>query len=534
VLPSKTRTVPSRLARARGISQFLFFAAFVFLLLRTAIPGTLRGTQNDIRIPYPVRLFLEIDPLNAVLNALASGSLYRGLLWSLVVILPTLFLGRVFCGWVCPMGTVHHFFSWFKSEKKRGRQLLESNRYRKWQNVKYYVLAGVLAAALCGSALGGVLDPISLLVRSLSVTVLPAAENTTGLAFKPVYFRQGVVLGLVFLALILANFRVTRFWCRALCPLGGLLGLISRGSLLNLEKDSQSCDQCNRCLLACQGGDDPIPGVPWKKAECHLCFNCVGQCPTSGIDFRFAPATAGVKRAPDLERRKLLAGIGAGLAATPVLRANTGMAVEHDARLIRPPGSLDEQHFLSRCIRCGACMKACPNNALHPAASEAGIEGFWTPVLVARVGYCEPSCSLCGQACPTGAIWEFTAREKAWAAGNAGPDVKPIRIGTAFYDRGRCLPWAMAKECIVCEEWCPTSPKAIYLRPAEATGGDNVSRTVRQPWVDPARCVGCGACEYACPVADQPAVYVTSIGESRSKTNQILLERQGRRRNTKS
>ena len=174
-------------------------------------------------------------------------------------------------------------------------------------------------------------------------------------------------------------------------------------------------------------------------------------------------------------------------------------------------------------------MKVCPNNALHPAAGEAGIEGLWTPVVAPRIGYCEPSCSLCGQACPTGAIWEFTAREKGWAAGSRRR-ASPSASGTAFYDRGRCLPWAMATECIVCEEWCPTSPKAIYLRPAEVADAAGEAKTVRQPYVDPARCVGCGACEYACPIGDRPAVYVTSIGESRSKANRILLERQDRRR----
>ena len=151
---------------------------------------------------------------------------------------------------------------------------------------------------------------------------------------------------------------------------------------------------------------------------------------------------------------------------------------------------------------------------------------MWTPVVAPRIGYCQPNCVLCGQVCPTGALWEFTAREKGWRGDARAPGARPIRIGTAFYDRGRCLPWAMATECIVCQEWCPTSPKAIYLREADVAGpgGDTPAR-LRQPYIDPALCVGCGACEYACPVADRAAVHVTSVGESRSRTNQFLLQR---------
>ena len=169
-------------------------------------------------------------------------------------------------------------------------------------------------------------------------------------------------------------------------------------------------------------------------------------------------------------------------------------------------------------------MKVCPNDALHPTLTEAGIEGIWTPALVARIGYCEPSCVLCGQVCPTGAIWKTSAREKGWVREKTVPGAKPISIGTAFFDRGRCLPWAMATQCIVCEEWCPTSPKAIYLRSAEVMDASGTTKQVLQPYLDPQHCVGCGACEFACPVRVQPAVYVTSIGESRSRTNQILLK----------
>jgi len=169
-------------------------------------------------------------------------------------------------------------------------------------------------------------------------------------------------------------------------------------------------------------------------------------------------------------------------------------------------------------------MKVCPNNALHPTLTEGGLEGLWTPVLIPRIGYCETSCVLCSQVCPTGAIWEITAKEKGWS-GDGAEGAKPIRLGTAFYDRGRCLPWAMSTECIVCEEWCPTSPKAIFLRPADVSDAAGNVKQVKQPYLDPSRCVGCGACEYACPVQDRPAVYVTSVGESRSRTNQILLNR---------
>ena len=545
------------LPKLRRISQVVFLALFLGLLFRTEFRGSFRIAQGEVRLPYPVSIFLQADPLAAVGNVLSTGALYKGLLWCLVIILPTFVLGRFFCGWVCPLGTLNHFFSSWKSEHKRGRVRIDSNRYKRWQTLKYYILIAGLLAALLGSGILGVMDPISLLVRSLALSILPGLNLAFNgffdllyrtevgalrlladvlqflfsqilLSFKQPYFRQGVFIGLIFLTIIVLNLRITRFWCRAVCPLGALLGLLSRWSILGLEKHPTHCEDCNRCLLDCQGGDDPIPGAKWRKAECHLCFNCVGDCPESGIKFKFLPATPTTIEGPSLQRRKALASVAAGAAALPLMRSTPGFAVERHERLIRPPGALDEKHFLDRCIRCGECMKVCPNNALHPALAEAGMEGFWTPVLVPRIGYCEPSCVLCSQVCPTGAIWEITAAEKGWATGASDKNSKSIRVGTAFYDRGRCLPWAMSTECIDCEEWGPTSPKAIYLRPAEVFDAAGNPKQVRQPYVDPERCVGCGACEFACPVQDRPAVYVTSIGESRSKTNQILLQRSRR------
>jgi len=174
---------------------------------------------------------------------------------------------------------------------------------------------------------------------------------------------------------------------------------------------------------------------------------------------------------PDLRRRKLLSGVVAGAAIMPLARSTSGFAVERHERLLRPPGALDEEHFLERCIRCGECMKVCPNNALHPTLTEAGLEGLWTPVLVPRTGYCEASCVLCSQVCPTGANLGDYAPEKRVGPWELGADTKPVKLGTRLLRSwAACLPWAMATEWHRLREWCPTSPKAIYLRQAEAVG----------------------------------------------------------------
>jgi ferredoxin len=283
--------------------------------------------------------------------------------------------------------------------------------------------------------------------------------------------------------------------------------------------------------LHCQGADSPQGGVKWRQDECHMCMNCETACPEDVIKFRFLPGRQSARVVPDTGRRTALASVGAGLVGVTAARvADAGsLDANYDPRVIRPPGAVEERGFLERCIRCAECMKVCPNNALHPAFFEAGVEGIWTPILIPRIGYCEPSCVLCGDVCPTGAIQKISEKEKL------GLGQPPVKIGTAFYDQGRCLPWSMGTPCIVCEEFCPTSPKAIWVEEVEqqvrtaepGPGGEPPPmKTVQlqRPHVDPALCIGCGACEKVCPVQDKPAVYVTSIGETRSKSNVILLE----------
>jgi MauM/NapG family ferredoxin protein len=215
----------------------------------------------------------------------------------------------------------------------------------------------------------------------------------------------------------------------------------------------------------------------------------------------------------DLGRRHVLTAGVIGLSGGLILRVQPlAQGRTFDPGLIRPPGSMPEDEFLGKCIRCGECMKVCPTNAIHPALLEAGIEGLWSPFMKMRLGYCEYECSLCSQVCPTGAIRKMPLEEK-----------QKIKIGLAFFDKNRCLPYAYARPCIVCEEHCPTPKKAIWFEETTVnnSGGEKVA--VKQPHVDAELCIGCGICENKCPVADRAAVYVTSVGEARNPKNQILL-----------
>ncbi|MEZ5357793.1 MAG: 4Fe-4S binding protein [Candidatus Zixiibacteriota bacterium] len=540
----------------RRLSQFVFFTLFFWLILKTNFEVHFSG-EGEITLPYPVSLFLQFDPLTALGTLLATWSLYKELLWSLVILIPTIFLGRFFCGWICPLGTLNHWISEITSERltRKGKGKIDSNRYKRYQRIKYYIFLVFIAAALAGTLQIGLLDPLPLLARSIGTFVLPTfhslALGVVGfvksigwpplgnaaqavydviaivlLPFRQMHFNTIFSIGLFFTLILALNRLFTRFWCRGICPLGAMLGIFSRFAIFGLQKDESTCTKCNKCLEHCQGADNPDIESKWRQAECHLCLNCAASCPEGSLSFRFFPRMDKTEVVPastqkvDITRRKVMLSLMGGIALYPFFRSGIDREAAPNPLAIRPPGSVIEDNFLERCIRCGQCMRVCPNNALHPTLSESGMEGIWTPILIPRIGYCEPTCTLCGEVCPTGAILPLTVKQKV-----GSKDDPPVRIGTAFFDRGRCLPWAMNTTCLVCEEWCPTAPKAIYLEEEQTVDRDGNPISIRRPHIDPNLCTGCGACEYACPVIDKPAVYVTNIGETRSPDNQILLQR---------
>jgi MauM/NapG family ferredoxin protein len=211
----------------------------------------------------------------------------------------------------------------------------------------------------------------------------------------------------------------------------------------------------------------------------------------------------------DVSRRNLLAAGGLAALGVAGLRADSPN-VDVNPFLVRPPGARAEREFLEMCIRCGQCMKVCPASGLQPSLLQGGLEGLWTPVLASRIGPCLFDCVSCGQVCPTSAIRPLELAVK-----------RETIIGTAYIDQKRCLPWADGRSCIVCEEMCPVSPKAVVLEEAEVVRGDGERATVQRPRVIRPRCIGCGICEHKCPLPSEAAIRVYNTSALLSETGDV-------------
>lgn len=488
---------------AARISQLIFLALFIILFLMTEYRG------SD-RIIAAVNGFFRANPLTAFSTLLAAKTWQPLLLPGVLTLIFSLFLGRFFCGWLCPFGTILDLVT--KRIRKSAAPLLFHG------SLKYWLLLPLLSASLFNLNLAGLLDPIAILLRGLTFFVHPLLGNSVRSSWRGLYWLLGdqrdlIAPGYKLVADYLLPFREAlyplaftsaallgiiiflersgeRTWCRHLCPLGTLLGIAARFSPL-VRIPAAPCSPCMKCAAACPSGFDR---ELMQKEACFSCMSCVHACPTGKVRFSFgfqAEAT------PFMERRVFLGGLFSGFVGARLLRFRDPA---RESRLLRPPGVRSEADFLKKCVRCGECMKVCLRSALYPAFSQAGIEGLYTPVLIPRLGYCEYNCSLCGQVCPTGAIPDLPVVEK-----------KRQVIGKAVFDKNHCIPFARRIDCIVCEEHCPIPQKAIRSELVTMTGFDGVRRQVKAPYVVEDLCNGCGICEKVCPLEGKAAIEVFAI-----------------------
>jgi len=514
----KNNSLKARFFNMQSLRRAVQTASFaLFLYLFALAIGRMDGDKLVIASRVPVDLFFRIDPLVGLTVMAASRKLITVLLiYGLPVILLTVLLGRFFCGWICPLGVTLDVVDAviFRNRKHN------AGPRQSYRNLKYYLLFAVLAAAFFSSQIAYMFDPMAILTRGLTFAVYAPVqlavrtagntefgfEHIPGLMNNPffysdhqTFYRMNLVFFLMFAGVIAANAISRRFWCRNLCPLGALLGLISRFSLIK-RLVGNSCRNCGRCIRECKMAaicDDPRD---YLAPECIYCYSCTKSCPAMATKIVPAVSLPQARTEIHLTRRRTLQALGIGICWMALARTDwtsktareSGIKVS-SPQLIRPPGALPEDEFLDRCIRCSECMKACPTNGLQPALAEAGIEGLWTPVLVPKIGECTQNCNLCSKVCPTQAIQPFEVEDKS-----------KICIGTAVIDRSACIVWNAGKACKVCDECC--SYNAISWKDEDG---------VRRPFVDDRICVGCGICENVCPIQPQAAIRVFSFGDRR-------------------
>lgn len=479
---------------------------FIYILWSTTYP--LHGV-------FPPDTFFKINPLIIIFTSISERVMVSGIIAALFMLALTLILGRFFCGWICPLGAIIDA----SGTLRKTRAEFPEKKNKTLRSVKYYILGIIALFSFAGMQIAWVFDPMVITARFISLNFIPAVTfgidrvlvfliqmfnfysplydfyrflKSSILGINVYYFSHSGVILMFFIIICASALMRRRFWCRSLCPLGAIYALTARFSLLRRTVDK--CITCLKCKSHCRMSaikDD----LDYVKGECILCMDCIYDCPVHETKFSWPRSGQPVeKESNSISRREfifLMFGSLFLMGFTHRYRRRL-RRIGRMGGVIRPPRALKEENFLDRCIRCGNCMKVCITNGLQPVFFEAGIGGIWTPRLIPEIGYCEYKCTLCGKVCPTGAIPSISLEQK-----------KKTRLGLAEIDLSICLPWAENKECIVCEEHCPVSDKAIKLK-SHKRG----PQTILRPYVNFDLCIGCGICQKKCPTRPVRAIKV--------------------------
>ncbi len=498
------RVVVSVLVLILGGSLFLDFHGII-------PPSVQRGFLSLQFFPSLLRLSHEV-------TLLAVGFF--------VVVLLTLLFGRVYCSTLCPLGTLQDAVSRIAERKKGKRRFLFSKpKYA----LHYLITAVVVAPLFAGSlVLLDTLEPFSNFGRVMNDLVRPAvvlAHNSVAwvvgrfnpYAITPLplpdisWTAVGVASAILFVIGYL-SWQHGRLFCNLLCPVGALLGVFSRVSLFKIAINEPKCKGCALCEKVCKAQCIHMDDRTIDFSACVSCFNCMEVCPTVGIAYESPFRTRKVNQAaaqvrtrhirrPRREtsshpmhsggRRKFFKNVVGSFAGVLGVSAVVGSTLQTNAQPldpVTPPGSLGRDHFTSKCTACHLCVSVCPTQVLSPSLFAFGIEGLLQPRMNYDINYCNFDCTLCSDVCPTGAILPVDQ-----------PTKKLIQIGKTTFVKDDCIVITKKKDCAACSEHCPT--KAVKMVPYE-------NRFL--PEVHNEYCVGCGACEHACPVTPRKAIFVTA------------------------
>lgn len=477
----------SKWVGVRRVVQAVAFVVFVVL--------TVAGFSRIV--PWlPEAIFPRLDPLIGLAAVLASRTLLAFGAAAIVTAILTVLFGRFWCGWVCPVGTL---LDVVPAARKRPSWLTD-----RWRLGKYITLGAVLGAAAFGTLSPMVLDPVTIATRPLQELVMPlVGSDAVGRATSIATLRAGsagtivAVLSLLPLAgVLLLNYFGRRVWCRTLCPLGGLLALLSRLPGFRRVVVAETCTSCAKCAVACPTGAVlRQEGYAVAAPECTVCMQCVDACPTGAAVFQTESAPRPTSPAWVLDRRDAL--LVAGATGLSLFATAIAPALGAENHILRPPAT-DERRLAELCVRCGACFAACPTGALRPSLSVTSTAGLWTPMLDERPAHCSLSCNLCATVCPTDAIHTHTAEEESLLGLNA----------VAHVNRSTCRAWGRGKRCLQCLAACPIRGALISIEdPMKGRSGRD--SMLRVPEVDSELCIACNLCAEVCPVG--PAAIGTHV-----------------------
>ena len=505
----------------RRAAQAFFMSLFITLLWMASFDG---------HPMHSLVVFLIVDPLLALVHTISAGMLVNMLLFSFVTVLFTVILGRLFCSHICPMGTLFDISDKWLSKPQKFKENREN--YKKVRIVKFIFLFVIIGAAFGGLNLLGFGDPIVIFTRFAATIFYPIGmllQDAGLLILRPIgdklgwaelsyyqliipKFEGSFFMMATLVIILLLGVLQSRFWCRHICPLGALFSILAKFSPYK-RRVNDKCNNCNKCVRKCPTGAIHAKGIESDKSECIICLNCVNVCPEQAVKFVFT--TKIIKEQDNagifVNRRNFIWGITGGITANLCLKSDLlhpsnsflPMPLRHK-KLIRPPGALLEPEFLSRCVRCGECMRACLTNTLQPDWYRTGIEGLWAPYMNLRHAACEQTCNVCGKVCPTKAIRDLSIIEKQYA-----------KVGTAVIDKNRCLPWVQDKRCLICDEQCPYNAIVFIY---------DSNHKVNLPVVDANKCNGCGQCEDKCPIIGDSAILVEPQGEVRLSKGSYVEE----------
>ncbi len=532
-----------RAAPLRRIVQASCLILFLYLFFYVAWPYADHFDEHVIADKEHVAadLFLIIDPLVGLSTAIAGAYWGEVALWMLGILAICIVVPRMFCGWLCPLGTLIDLFDWAIGRHIKRWKLKEHKGW--FVNIKWYLLAGVMLTSVCSVLTAGYFAAIPVVTRGLEYSFGRLQRGIMRGWHEVPPFDAAIILSLVlFAGVFLLGLFEKRFWCRYVCPSGATF------SFFNLFRRSErkvtsDCISCNKCVQICPF-DAIKDDFTTRVADCTMCQSCGGVCPTEAIQFTSKgavlpekeedPETVGILDRPLARRGFITAGIAglsiAGLKQLNALDVGFGGA-DKDVlpKPIRPPGSVPEAQFLDLCIRCAECFKACPGPVLIPAGTEYGIDSMWTPIATFQSAGCHQDCNFCTDVCPTGAIQPLKIEEK-----------REIHMGLAKVNEETCLAFREEDKevCDLCYQECVDAGyDAIEMKafkhdvaeedlpPPGMMSDDQLEEmlTYHAPIVDMEKCVGCGLCEYRChqalviqePKLEERAIIVVAENEDR-------------------